>query len=702
MSNIDGHALLRYCLLAVAVVCIASCGGGPDKIPAMAAQGKPVLCTTPQRITAIYPEYVYDLSGYADVTGPKAFALFDESNLSDPKNSYSDFKPVTSPHPQYGSPTYFRDYGSRIVVDLRVPYKMSEIYLYDRARNMDTVWIYTGTMMKWKLQAKFVTTGDPSMWRWRRFEVKDTTQFVMFRFRSHEADITEAALYGCALAAPPPPPPTEYAGPRLPPKMFKEFLGINGFQETPTRFMKPFYYSRLYTQMGFIDNDTVDQYPNIKYNINPHGWYSNGTNDYILYIDSMQRMGNKSWYCYLGMPQWLFNRKYPNDNRPVTKLGQNMEDPMTYARHANMLWNMAAAYGSTPVDTSLLQFSNEHIFSGRNVLSLYENGNELDAFTGINYCNPVEYFALSSADYDGHEGRMGARHGIKKADSASELMMAGMTRFDINRLRVLKFLCNTLRSDSQFLWKGGIQYHWYSSNGKGNSPSDIFESATAGITPEEDSLRQKLTKARNETYRIQPGVECFLGEYGYDKSRLSKVSAPLVPGYNQSQSQGIMLVRGINAIFFSGFDRYIIYWIKDNSEENDPNIFITCGLLRQVDNYTWIPYPAWYYISTMYNHLGNYIPEKIVKESGDVWVYKYRNKVSPDSAAYFVYCPTRTGKKVDQFALTVGNVENNTVSEVSFQEQSTEGAVATLPVSGNAVKVNVTEFPKLIIVREKQ
>jgi hypothetical protein len=678
---------------------LASCTGNPDTV---IVKGTPVYkCTTPQKITAIYPEYVYDLSGYADVTGPSAYALFDENSFSEPK-SPTDFKPITNPHPQYGSPTYFRDYGSRIVVDLRVPYKMSEIYLYDRARHSDSVYIYTGTMQHWKLKAAFLTTGDPTQWGWRKFTIADSTRFVMFKFSSHESEVSEAVMYGCAYETPPPPPPTEYTGPRLPPKMFKEFLGVNCFQETPTRYMKPFYYSRIYTYSSFIDNDTVHQYPDIKYNINPHGWYNNGTNDYVFYVDSMKQMGNKAWYCYLGVPQWLSQRHYENDNRPVTKLGQNMEDPVSYARHANMLWNMAAAYGANPVDTSQLQFSNEHIFSGRNVINLYENGNELDAFTGINYCNPVEYFALSSADYDGHEGKLGPRHGIKKADSTAELMMAGMTRFDINRLRVLKFLCNTLRNDSQFLWKGGIQYHWYSSNGKGRSPAKIFMSATEGITPEEDSLRQKLTKARNDTYMIQPDVEAFLGEFGYDKGRGSKVSVPLVPGYNNSQSQGIMLVRAINAIFFSGFDRYIIYWIKDNTDENNPTLFITCGILRQYDNNIWKPYPAWYYISTMYNHLGNYIPEKIVKEKGDVWVYKYRNQLSPDSAAYFVYCPTRSGKKVNQYNLEVGQVENNTGAELSFKDESVDGILVNLPVNGNMVRVNVTEVPRLVFVKERK
>ncbi len=81
-------------------------------------------------------------------------------------------------------------------------------------------------------------------------------------------------------------------------------------------------------------------------------------------------------------------------------------------------------------------------------MTIYENGNETDAAWGGNkYCNPVSYFAQSTADYDGHEGRMGKTYGIKNADTNSNLMLAGFTSFDVDRLRVLQFLCKTMRKD---------------------------------------------------------------------------------------------------------------------------------------------------------------------------------------------------------------------------------------------------------------
>lgn len=682
-----------------------ACGSGIAREPHAAAalvEATGGDCKTPQRIRNIRREDVYDLSGYQGVSGGSPFDLFDEADHSDPLDAAAD-KPVTNPHPVRNTENYFRDKGSRIVTDLRVPYKLSDIYLFDRAHSTDTVWVYTGTPQHWKLQATLITKGDPGRWGWRKLSVNDESRFVMFRFNSTEADITEAAMYGCPQAPVPgaPAPSMAYKGPRLPAKTMREFLGVNCYNETPMKWVKPFYMTRMYVYVSSnVDDDTVHAYPNMKFNIAPTGWWNNGTNDYYLFADSVNLIGNKIWYAYMGVPKYLEQKGYDANNRPVTRPGMDTENPLSYGRHASMFWNMAAAYGATRADTHQLQVWNPHRFSGRNIMNLYENGNEIDAWwVGDKYCNPMEYFALSSADYDGHEGKLGPRHGIKQADRNSELMMSGIAGLDTNRVRVLKFLCNTLRSDGQFLWKGGIQYHHYSVNGKAKYVCDQFFNSTGGITPEEDSLRQQLSVVREATYRIQPDVECILGEWGYDKSRSSKVSAPLVPGYSQSQSQGIMLLRGINATAFSGFDRLILYWLKDVDGENSNTLYLTSGMVKQEGDNQYKPYPAWFYISTLVNRLADYVPDRIVSEKGNVWIYKYRNKTSPGAVAYFVYCPTHKGVKVANYPLQAGKA-TGAAELVRFEEHSVTGSGEKKPISNGAVTVNVSEMPTLVLMNE--
>jgi hypothetical protein len=484
-------------------------------------------------------------------------------------------------------------------------------------------------------------------------------------------------------------------------KTIREFIGVNSYMGTPIQFMKPFYFSRVYTNINQIDRDTSTKYPGTKFFLTPHGWYHTGVRDYAIYTDSIVFFNKtKLWYSLLGIPSWLEKKGFTNHDRPVTQIGMNTEDPLSYGRHASMMWNMAASYGTTKVDTNLIaSLGIDPKFSGRNVMTIYENGNENDAYwLGDKFWTPSEYFALSSADYDGHEGQLGRMTGIKNADRASELMMSGFASLNTNRVRILKFLCNELRADSQFLWKAGIQYHHYSTNGKGKTPLEIFGNSTGGITPEEDSLRMKLTNIRNRTYQIQPGVECILGEYGYDKSRKSKVSAPLVPGYSQSESQGIMILRAINATAFSGFDRFILYWIKDTEKENHEGVYLTSGVLYQDFHQNYTPYPAWYYISTLVHHLGEYVPDKVVSEKGNVWVYRYRHPTQKDAAAYFIYAPTHNGTKVNNYILKTGKAATATV--ITLADKKETGVSEQLSVTGGVLRINVNESPKLVFVKE--
>ena len=693
--------MLKHVITFIILLTFISCGlSQKPPEPIVRAAVTQANCTAPQPITAIYREYVYGLAGYEYQAGGDAFNLFDENLYVDPKPSGNSngYRPRTSPHPVRNHALYFKNGGSRIVVDLRIPYKLSEIYLFDRSNTADSVWIYTGTMQDWKLKAA-ITTGEGS--GWRKLVVEDTTRYVQFRFSSSSAEITEAMMYGCPLAALPPAPPKEYTGPRLEPVTIKEFLGVNTYQSVPIKWLEPFYWTRLYTPLPRIDIDTADHYPNVRYYTTPDGWWNNGAGNFVHLVDSVNTvLKNKIWYSYLGVPRWMEKQGLNDKDRPVTKIGMDPEDPMSYARHANLMWTMAACYGTTKVDVAKINSVDPHRFSGKNWMTLYENGNEWDSdwLGPRGYCNPMEYFELSSADYDGHEGKMGAEFGIKKADQKSELMMAGLTSLNVDRVKILDFLCRTMRNDSQFLWKGGIQYHHYSYNGKGPLPGDKFASSTGGSTPEEDSLRIQLKRVRDATYLLQPGVPCIMGEYGFDKNRKSKTSTPLVPGFSQSESQGIMLLRSINAIAFSGFDRYIIYWIKDDSDESHEGQFLTSGVIRQINHQTHLPYPAWFYINTMVHHLGNYVPEKIISEQGNVWVYTYRNKTSPDSAAYYVYAPTRKGTKVNGYSLRTGG---NSASELSFADKVPTGHVRKTPISGGVVKVDVSEMPKLIFVKEK-
>jgi hypothetical protein len=640
----------------------------------------------------VAPDQVFDLSGYAGGGGGNPAALFDENAAVDPRYERpgSGFIPVTNCQPTIHPAIYFHgSEGSRIIADLKIPYSVREIYLYDRSHAPDSCWIYTGSLEKWKMVSSFITVSQPGAWGWKKITLDEHTRFVMIRFSSYETAITEMVLYGMPLQ--PIPAGQNYSLHKgFTKTSLAGFLGVNYIMENEPRWLTPFHYSRLYNFALDYDNDSSRDEHHVRFNMLHYGYYNNEKKKYIFDIDTIQHMNQGDiWFSIRGVSKWMSDLGYTDKDRPLNHPSLNSEDPSSYSRHAAMMWNMAAFFGYDPVDTNLLSLSNKPRASGRGSMSLFENGNEEDAtWVGNKYCSPIEYFAQSSADWDGDEGRLGRRYGIHQADSHAALMMSGLTSLDTNRVKVYGFLSENSRVDHAFIWLGGIQYHYYAEkNGK-------------GISPEADSMRSKLTKVADCSFRIAPGVKCFLGENGYDKSPASRQCTPLIPGFSYAQSQAIMLIRSINATFFSGFDAYILYWLRDGNPEDDARVYLTSGILRTLPDGKTKVYPGWYYISTLVNRLGNYRPDKIIQETGDVWIYRYRQIHSPDSVAYFIYKPTVNGSKPVSYSLETGKTAGNTVLTVRFRDDADHGTEETIQSEHGNVLLSVEEKPMLVIYKE--
>ena len=685
------------CLFGI-MICSQACTehGHSKDTNTVLTSGLGSLCAVPQKITSIDRDHVYDLSGYADEGGGDPFSLFDENAFVDPRNeskSAENYIPVTNPQPKNHPEIYFPLYkGSRIVVDLQAKYFLSEVYIYDRSHASDSVWIYVGNMMNWKLALAFESGNNRGSPGWKKFSLNDSAKYLMVRFSSPQTEITEMTLYGCLLQRDSTGGQRNVAVPTRKKIPMKDFLGVNYVVEFEPQWIRPFHYSRLYNVSLDFDNDTVHAYPNIVYNMLHYGSWDPIRQSYHFLFDDVKKVNQGNiWFSLRGVPMWMNKRGYSEHDRPVTLEGMDPENPLSYGRHAEMMWHMAAFFGRTPIDTHFLHLSHQPKRSGLGSMTVIENGNEEDAWwVGNKYCSPLEYFAQSSADYDGNEKKLGERAGLVNADPKMTLMCSGMVGLDTNRVKVYKFLCNQMRGDKAFIWQGGIQYHYYANRGG------------KGISPEDDSLRWKLKRVREATYRIDVSAPCILGEIGYDKNPLSPQGAPALPGLTGAQSQSIFILRSINATAFSGFDAFVLFWLRDEGEENAPGRFATCGILGpRKDGRKTVAYPAWYSISTLVNRLANYFPDQVVQETGKVWIYKYRNQSSPDSVAYFIYSPTADGSKVNAYALHVGTLNQNQAFEINFTDDSPDGSALLKKSSRGLLEVNVEEKPKLILAKEE-
>ncbi|MGB4775328.1 MAG: hypothetical protein WBP45_09160, partial [Daejeonella sp.] len=109
-----------------------------------------------------------------------------------------------------------------------------------------------------------------------------------------------------------------------------------------------------------------------------------------------------------------------------------------------------------------------------------------------------------------------------------------------------------------------------------------------------------------------------------------------------------------------------------------------------------------YYLNTVMQHVKNYQPDAVVKESGDVWIYRFRHQQYKDSVAYYMVCPTTSGNKINNYKLYCKIGSGAAIKQVSLKDNSTTGTVTTIKSGQGFFETTVTENPVFIFLREKK
>jgi hypothetical protein len=138
-------------------------------------------------------------------------------------------------------------------------------------------------------------------------------------------------------------------------------------------------------------------------------------------------------------------------------------------------------------------------------------------------------------------------------------------------------------------------------------------------------MRKKLAAvARFHQNTIGSSIPLILGENGYDRNPASWQSAPALSGLSAAEAQGVFTVRSLMACFFSGFDRYLYFMLRNASaEENPPSVFGSSGMISGPGGANQV-YPVWHYWRHIYDLLGDFQPDTVITEQGQVWVYRLK------------------------------------------------------------------------------
>jgi hypothetical protein len=350
------------------------------------------------------------------------------------------------------------------------------------------------------------------------------------------------------------------------------------------------------------------------------------------------------------------------------------------------MFQYAARYGSTIVaDNKLKLASGQTRSSGLNSMTYYENWNEQNRnWNGKrSYFHPYEYAAMTSADYDGHQGTMGNTLGVKNADLNAKLVMGGLVGGpdNIPYLKLMKLWFDNNRTDRKFA-ADVINVHFYCSTGAYGT----------GISPEAANMKTELKNIVDYSHANLPNKEVWLTEFGWDTNTYSPFAAP------SFEVQGQWTIRGYLAAFAAGVDRTAVYMLRDVSTL--PTGWDTSGLTGlKADGYP--KKPSWYYVSTMKNRLTGmkYVGEQ-TSGNFNVTIYKFKSTTG-NNGAYVAWCPTSNGTTVNNYQLSLTTSATSSTL-VTMQNGDNDGVPSALTISSNKVTVNVSERPIFVLTNNIQ
>src|SRR5690606_32247785 len=134
-----------------------------------------------------------------------------------------------------------------------------------------------------------------------------------------------------------------------------------------------------------------------------------------------------------------------------------------------------------------------------------------------------------------HLGSLGKDKGVKHADPKAKMVMGGLASLNLKYfkyIKAIKFWADYNRDGN--IPFDVINFHHYSNNRTIKKGLSV-----TGISPEEDSLRQKLIQIVEYRNREMPGKEVWLTEFGYDTHPQSPQRAPAIGSMSQEEVQAI-------------------------------------------------------------------------------------------------------------------------------------------------------------------
>lgn len=401
-------------------------------------------------------------------------------------------------------------------------------------------------------------------------------------------------------------------------------------------------------------------------------------------------LGLTTLVCLQIMPGWMrktytaYNSSDPysslRDYTPVPN-GSDKNLPVSYIAMAKAGFQIAARYGENKsVDRNLVRVANYEQNApkvGLGVLKYVECSNEPDKdWRGPNaQQTPEQYAAQLSAFYDGHMGTLGPNVGVKTADPAMKVVMAGIADPNPDFVKRMVEWCkvNRVKDGKYSLCFDVINYHHYSNENwkKGKAP----ELSNVGLIAEQ-FIEMSKTYASN--------TEIWVTECGFDVNPNSTQAVVLIANKTTRQTQADWTLRTSLLYARKGIKRTFFFMLNDYNVD-DATQYASAGLIEKGKRRI-----SGEYIYQAKKLMGNYVYNGTSSNDPIVDLY-----TSGGKKMYVLTIPDQKDRKAD-YTLTLGK-DVKEVTIYSPQAGSSEMSSKKVAVNGKLI-INVTETPTFVKV----
>jgi len=587
-------------------------------------------------------------------------------------------------------------YPLEIVIDLLAVHAVTDFCFYD-LNSSDSLTIAIGTPGHW---INVGTLKTDSYKVWKQVSINQNTRYIYLRFKSPQSLISEIVIYGTPIE--PIVPPNIPSPPSGIHPLMEDFIGINSFNDVPDSIQKVVKQIREYHSWGWDEGNTETTYPGFPNN--QYGWnpsWASGANwawNFDKFYGNAFKSGTTISPALNMCAPYIVNYDGNKSNNKPIAPGEASKNPLSYKEHADWMFQFAARYGSKQVSPSLLKLRADNpVKSGLGYIKYMENWNEPDKYwKGRDaYFTPFEYAAMSSADYDGHQGQLGNTFGLKNADPSIKMVLAGLSSIDTMYIKSMLFWAEHFRNGS-FPFDV-INFHHYSTDG-GGQDGDF----TTGVSPEQDKLKERIAALVAFRDQYLPKTEVWLSEFGYDTHPGSKLVAPAIGEQSNWETQARWLIRSYLAIVAGGADKAQMYMIRD-VDGSSSTVFSSSGLTtaKKFDGVN-APYTqknAWYYLYTFRKRLTGYrFKEEINSGNPNVLIYAFEKASNTDSLIYAIWAPTSSDLTVENYVLNIPQAAS--ISKVELTNKDTTGVETALPIVNKKVTLEVDEKPDLLLIKK--